>query len=87
MMDGSTITPQTTTSSPRVASLEAGDFEQQQPIVYINGKRYVLPLGSAEKTLLQYLRSKYLVPSSKQKHRHLIHIHRFLQVLALLELN
>ena len=27
-----------------------------QPIVYVNGKRYELPEGKAETTLLQYLR-------------------------------
>lgn len=30
-----------------------------EPIVYVNGKRHVLPLGAGEKTLLQYLRGKY----------------------------
>ena len=29
-----------------------------EPIVYINGKRHVLPLGRAEVTLLQYLRGE-----------------------------
>lgn len=30
------------------------------PIVYINGKRYVLPTGKAEWTLLQYLRGRFV---------------------------
>ena len=30
-----------------------------EPIVYVNGKRHVLPLGAGENTLLQYLRGIY----------------------------
>ena len=30
--------------------------EADEPIVYVNGKRHILPEGNAETTLLQYLR-------------------------------
>jgi hypothetical protein len=33
--------------------------ETNDPIVFVNGKRHVLPLGAGEKTLLQYLRGEY----------------------------
>jgi xanthine dehydrogenase/oxidase len=35
---------------------EASASPPQQPIVYVNGKRHVLPSDSAHRTLLEYLR-------------------------------
>jgi hypothetical protein len=35
---------------------EASASPPQQPIVYVNGKRHVLPSDSAHSTLLEYLR-------------------------------
>ena len=35
-----------------------GNGEAEAPLAYINGKRYLLPLGRAECTLLSYLRGE-----------------------------
>ena len=66
------------------------------PIIYINGKRFTLPPASAEKTLLQYLRSESFTcsfhpkfpQSSETLENHAAHRHPFpIQVLASLVRN
>jgi hypothetical protein len=42
---------------------EASASPPQQPIVYVNGKRHVLPSDSAHRTLLEYLRGLCFVLS------------------------
>jgi hypothetical protein len=42
---------------------EASASPPQQPIVYVNGKRHVLPSESAHRTLLEYLRGLCFVLS------------------------
>lgn len=35
-------------------------LQAQEPIIYVNGRRYALPEGRGEVTLLSYLRGKSL---------------------------